>query len=66
MGETGSCGRRLGQGLAVLWWCWCCYAWLGNTVHADRGIGVCAVLGALVTFERLRFGEFRREVLARS
>ncbi|MGI8309501.1 hypothetical protein [Saccharopolyspora hattusasensis] len=50
----------------MLWWCWCCYAWLGNTVHADRGIGVCAVLAALVTFERLRFGEFRREVLARS
>jgi low temperature requirement protein LtrA len=24
--------------LAVLWWCWCCYAWLGNTVRADEGV----------------------------
>jgi low temperature requirement protein LtrA len=23
--------------LAILWWCWCCYAWLGNTVRADEG-----------------------------
>jgi low temperature requirement protein LtrA len=23
--------------LAILWWCWCCYAWLGNTVRADDG-----------------------------
>lgn len=21
--------------LALLWWCWCCYSWLGNRVHAD-------------------------------
>jgi low temperature requirement protein LtrA len=23
--------------LAVLWWCWCCFAWLGNSVRADEG-----------------------------
>jgi len=23
--------------VAVLWWCWCCFAWLGNTVRADEG-----------------------------
>ncbi|MER7891017.1 low temperature requirement protein A [Micromonospora sp. NPDC094482] len=33
-------GRGLLRGLlvlALLWWCWCCYAWLGNTVRADEG-----------------------------
>ena len=33
-------GRGALRGLlviAVLWWCWCCYAWLGNTVRADEG-----------------------------
>jgi low temperature requirement protein LtrA len=32
-------GRGLLRGLlvlALLWWCWCCYAWLGNTVRAER------------------------------
>ncbi|HET6503403.1 MAG TPA: low temperature requirement protein A [Amycolatopsis sp.] len=40
----------LGQGivmLAVLWWCWCAYTWLGNTVHADRGVARFAMLGAM-------------------
>ncbi|MET7712011.1 low temperature requirement protein A [Streptomyces sp. NPDC005407] len=23
--------------LALLWWCWCCFAWLGNVVRADSG-----------------------------
>ncbi|HEU4424776.1 MAG TPA: low temperature requirement protein A [Pilimelia sp.] len=23
--------------LALLWWCWCCYAWLGNTIRVDEG-----------------------------
>ncbi|WP_326652509.1 MULTISPECIES: low temperature requirement protein A [unclassified Streptomyces] len=23
--------------LALLWWCWCCFAWLGNVVRADTG-----------------------------
>ena len=33
-------GRGALRGLlvmALLWWCWCCYAWLGNTVRADEG-----------------------------
>lgn len=29
--------------LALLWWCWCCFAWLGNVVRADSG-GLFAVL----------------------
>ncbi|MEV6398241.1 low temperature requirement protein A [Streptomyces sp. NPDC051907] len=31
--------RLLGGGvvLALLWWCWCCFAWLGNVVRADSG-----------------------------
>ncbi|TVT57299.1 low temperature requirement protein A [Amycolatopsis rhizosphaerae] len=40
----------LGQGLAmlaVLWWCWCSYTWLGNTVHADRGVARFAMLAAM-------------------
>ena len=40
----------LGQGLAmlaVMWWCWCCYTWLGTTVHADRGSARFAMLGAM-------------------
>ncbi|MEO3755504.1 low temperature requirement protein A [Streptomyces sp. B6B3] len=24
--------------LALLWWCWCCFAWLGNVVRADSGV----------------------------
>ncbi|XEC28532.1 low temperature requirement protein A [Streptomyces fradiae] len=31
--------------LALLWWCWCCFAWLGNVVRADAG----ALFGVLVT-----------------
>ncbi|MEU8884208.1 low temperature requirement protein A [Streptomyces hydrogenans] len=31
--------------LALLWWCWCCFAWLGNVVRADSG----ALFGVLVT-----------------
>ncbi|MFE9958716.1 low temperature requirement protein A [Micromonospora sp. NPDC005299] len=40
----------MGRGLlvlALLWWCWCCYAWLGNTVRADEGV-VRVVLFAVV------------------
>lgn len=36
-----SSGLRLAEGvllLALLWWCWCCFAWLGNAVRADRGV----------------------------
>jgi low temperature requirement protein LtrA len=24
--------------LALLWWCWCCFAWLGNVSRADTGL----------------------------
>jgi low temperature requirement protein LtrA len=40
----------VGQGLAmlaVLWWCWCSYAWLGTTVHVDHGIARLAMFGAM-------------------
>ncbi|MEU5791197.1 low temperature requirement protein A [Micromonospora purpureochromogenes] len=36
--------------LALLWWCWCCYAWLGNTVRADEGVvrvALFAVMGTM-------------------
>lgn len=42
----------IGQGvlmIAVLWWCWCAYAWLANTVHVDRGIAQLAVFAAMAT-----------------
>lgn len=29
--------------LALLWWCWCCFSWLGNVVRADSG-GLLTVL----------------------
>ncbi|KOV88184.1 low temperature requirement protein LtrA [Streptomyces sp. NRRL WC-3618] len=31
--------------MALLWWCWCCFAWLGNVVRADSG----AMLTVLVS-----------------
>ncbi|MDX2931825.1 low temperature requirement protein A [Streptomyces ipomoeae] len=34
--------------LALLWWCWCCFAWLGNVVRADSG-GMFAVLVSVMT-----------------
>ncbi|MBK1785779.1 low temperature requirement protein A [Prauserella cavernicola] len=40
----------LAQGVvvvAVLWWCWCAYAWLGTTVRADEGAARYALLGAM-------------------
>ena len=33
--------------LALLWWCWVGYAWLGNVVQADEGIGRVAMFGAM-------------------
>ncbi|WP_327326005.1 low temperature requirement protein A [Streptomyces sp. NBC_01210] len=41
--------RMLGAAvvLALLWWCWCCFAWLGNVVRADTG-GMFAVLVAVM------------------
>ncbi|MFI7241804.1 low temperature requirement protein A [Streptomyces qinglanensis] len=47
MAEHTSVPRVLGAlvVLAVLWWCWCCFAWLGNVVRADTG----ALFAVLVT-----------------
>ncbi|HET7235348.1 MAG TPA: low temperature requirement protein A [Actinomycetota bacterium] len=33
--------------LALLWWSWVGYAWLGNVVRADEGLGRVAVFGAM-------------------
>jgi low temperature requirement protein LtrA len=35
--------------LALLWWCWCCYSWLGNTVRADEGITRIALFAVMAT-----------------
>jgi low temperature requirement protein LtrA len=43
-------GRGLTRGmlvLALLWWCWVGYAWLGNVVRADEGIARAAMFGAM-------------------
>jgi low temperature requirement protein LtrA len=40
----------LAQGLlllGVLWWCWCCYAWLGTTIRADGGVARLTLLAAM-------------------
>ncbi len=33
--------------LAVLWWAWVCYSWLGNVVRADEGIVRVTMLAAM-------------------
>jgi low temperature requirement protein LtrA len=33
--------------LALLWWCWVGYAWLGNVVQAEEGLGRAAMFGAM-------------------
>jgi low temperature requirement protein LtrA len=33
--------------LGVLWWCWCCYAWLGTTIRADEGVARLTLLAAM-------------------
>lgn len=36
--------------ICIIWWCWCCYAWLGNTVRADEGaarLSLFAVMGVM-------------------
>lgn len=33
--------------LALLWWAWCSYAWLGNQARADEGVVRAAVLVAM-------------------
>ncbi|MDH6282416.1 low temperature requirement protein A [Prescottella agglutinans] len=33
--------------MAVLWWCWVCYAWLANLVRADEGVVRVVMLAAM-------------------
>jgi low temperature requirement protein LtrA len=33
--------------LSLLWWCWVGYAWLGNVVRADEGVGRVAMFAAM-------------------
>ncbi|CAN5809303.1 low temperature requirement protein A [soil metagenome] len=33
--------------LTLLWWCWVGYAWLGNVVQADEGVGRITMFGAM-------------------
>jgi low temperature requirement protein LtrA len=33
--------------LALLWWCWVGYSWLGNVLRADEGVGRVAMFGAM-------------------
>jgi low temperature requirement protein LtrA len=43
-------GRGLVRGLLVLsllWWCWVAYAWLGNVVQAEEGLGKAAMFAAM-------------------
>jgi low temperature requirement protein LtrA len=43
-------GRGIVRGLlvlALLWWSWVGYAWLGNVVQADEGLGRVAMFGAM-------------------
>lgn len=43
-------GRGIVRGmlvLALLWWCWVGFAWLGSVVRADEGIGRVAMFGTM-------------------
>lgn len=42
-------GRGIVRGLvlALLWWTWVGYAWLGNVVQAEEGLGRAAMFGAM-------------------
>ncbi len=43
-------GRGVVRGmlvLALLWWCWVGYAWLGGVVRADEGLTRAAIFGAM-------------------
>lgn len=35
--------------LGLLWWCWCAFAWLGNTVHIDEGVPRFALFTVMAT-----------------
>jgi low temperature requirement protein LtrA len=34
--------------LALMWWCWCCFAWLGNVVRADSGAMFSVLVAVMV------------------
>jgi low temperature requirement protein LtrA len=43
-------GRGLLRGmlvLALVWWCWVGFAWLGSILRADEGLGRVAIFGAM-------------------
>ena len=43
-------GRGIVQGMLVLcllWWCWVGFAWIGNVLRADEGIGRVAMFGSM-------------------
>jgi low temperature requirement protein LtrA len=47
---TDISGTKVVRGLlvlALLWWCWVGYAWLGNVVQAEEGLGRAAMFGAM-------------------
>jgi low temperature requirement protein LtrA len=49
MGEDLT-GRGIVRGmlvLALLWWCWVGYAWLGNVVQAEEGLGRASMFAAM-------------------
>jgi low temperature requirement protein LtrA len=42
--------RRIAEGvlmLCLLWWCWCCFAWLGNVVRTDVGAARLALFAVM-------------------
>ncbi|HEX5902874.1 MAG TPA: low temperature requirement protein A [Actinomycetota bacterium] len=50
MGAEPISARGIVRGLlllSLLWWCWVGYAWLGNVLRADEGLGRLAMFGAM-------------------
>ena len=50
--------------LSLLWWCWVGYAWLGNVVRADEGLGrvtMFAGMAAMFVMALVRAGGLRRQ-----
>ncbi len=52
MAEDGAGFREVVRGVlvvAILWWCWVGYSWLGSIVKADEGVLRTAMLAAMAT-----------------
>jgi low temperature requirement protein LtrA len=50
MGRVDPSGRGVVRGmlvLALLWWCWVGYAWLGNVVQAEEGLGKATMFASM-------------------